>query len=77
MARNKFRMKLSKRRGCRLRDKIWIPFSPQELERLETLMENHALEAEDYLTQGEFRELKQKFAEARDEWERRRSNLNV
>lgn len=68
----KKRLELGEQQGCYSKDKIWINFTPSELQDLMIILKKEALEETDYYCQGIDRELKDKFQDNYDYWRRER-----
>lgn len=61
-------------RGCKFKDKILVPLTPAEVERIENVFEKEAMEAKDYYTQGQYRHIKDLMSDAADYWTKVRQN---
>lgn len=68
-----FKVELHKEEGCYYSDIVWIPFNPTDIESLEVLFKDMAVEEKDYTEQGWYREMKELFYDARIEWRKQRN----
>ena len=68
--------KCGEQNGCLFSDRVSIEFSPSELETLERIFEQRAINAIRYNEQGDERDMRELFGEGFRMWEKARKEKN-